>query len=102
AIAAVADGRTAGVFNLGAGEARPLKDVIELIRRETKSPLDPAYGAIPYRPDQVMHLEADISKLSAATGWRPQTSLEAGIGETVAFEKKVFESGDALVKQRPR
>jgi nucleoside-diphosphate-sugar epimerase len=88
AVAAAANGATSGFFNLGSGSARPLKQVIETIRTELQSPLQPEYGAIAYRPDQVMHLEADITRLTAATGWRPQVSLEEGIRATVAFERR--------------
>jgi UDP-glucose 4-epimerase len=42
---------------------------------------------VAYRPDQVMHLEADISRLHSATGWQPITELDDGIRATVAFEK---------------
>jgi nucleoside-diphosphate-sugar epimerase len=34
---------------------------------------------VPYRDDQVMHLQADISALSAASGWRPRVTLEEGL-----------------------
>ena len=93
AIVSVADGKTSGVFNLGSGQAWPLKKILETIRAELKTPVQPAYGAIPYRPDQVMHLQADISRLHAATGWTPQVGLEDGIRRTVAREKKLFEAG---------
>lgn len=87
AIATVADGNMKGIFNLGSGSSRLLKDYIEAIRNELGSTLEPIYGAIQYRPDQVMHLEADISRLSAATGWRPNTTMSQGIRATVAFER---------------
>src|SRR5262249_37028070 len=90
AIVSLANEKTSGVFNLGSGEARPLKEIIELIRVECGSSLQPAYGAVPYRPDQVMHLQADVSKLRATIGWAPQISLEEGIRRTVAWEKKLF------------
>ena len=48
----------------------------------------PEYGALPYRADQVMHLEADISRLTAATGWRPVTDLVEGLAATVDFERR--------------
>lgn len=56
----------------------------------------PAYGTIPYRPDQVMHLQADITKLRAATGWAPELSLAEGLREIVAWEKSLFEAGRAM------
>jgi len=99
AIASVADGKISGVFNLGSGAAWPLKKIIEIIRREANSAVQPVYGAIPYRPDQVMHLQANIEKLRSATGWLPQMSIEAGLCETVAHEKKLLETGIGLVKE---
>ncbi len=96
AIADVADGKISGIFNLGSGQARPLKQIIETIRAELHSPVVPAYGAIPYRPDQVMHLQADIKKLTTATGWMPEVSLEEGIRQTVTAEKKRFEAGATM------
>jgi nucleoside-diphosphate-sugar epimerase len=102
AIATVADGRISGVFNLGSGKTWPLKKIVETIRAELQTPVQPAYGAVPYRPDQVMHLQADIAKLRAVTGWKPQVSLERGIRETVAHEKKLFQTGGGLVKEPPQ
>ncbi|MBB6252927.1 NAD-dependent epimerase/dehydratase family protein [Nitrospirillum iridis] len=86
AIASVAESAVAdGIFNLGAGDAPPLIETISRIR----DLIDPAarlgVGEIPYRPDQVMHLEADISRLTAATGWRPRTPLGDGLRATVAW-----------------
>jgi len=88
AIAAVADGKTTGVFNLGSGRTRPLKDYVELIRQEVAAIVDPEYGAVPYRSDQVMHLEADVARLVAASGWSPVVSPQEGVRATVAFERK--------------
>lgn len=87
AVVAVIDRAAAGVFNLGSGAARPLVEYVEAIRNLLGSDLTPEYGAVPYRPDQVMHLEADISKLTAQTGWRPTVALPAGIAATVEFER---------------
>ena len=49
------------------------------------TPTTADFGAMPYRPDQVMYLEADISKLTAATGWKPRIGLADGIKETVNY-----------------
>ncbi len=87
AVVALADGAAGGVFNLGSGSAHPLKDYIKAIRSELGAAIEPAYGVVPYRPDQVMHLEADVTKLHAATGWHPQVSMAEGLRATVAFER---------------
>ena len=75
----------AGIFNLGSGMTRPLKDVVSLIRDLIDTQLEIGFGEIPYAPDQVMHLEADITKLRLATGWKPETSLEEGLRRTVEW-----------------
>ncbi len=39
-----------------------------------------------------MHLEADISKLYADTGWLPKVSFEEGIERVIEFEREKTES----------
>jgi UDP-glucose 4-epimerase len=90
AILSAADGKTTGIFNLGSGEARPLKEIIEMVREELATTLEPDYGALAYRPDQVMRLHADVTRLRAATGWRPRVSLAEGLRKTIEWEKKHF------------
>ncbi len=78
----------AGVFNLGSGQARPLRTVVERIRDSIDPSLSLGFGEVPYRPDQVMHLEADISRLTAVTGWTPRTPLDEGLGRTIAWHRE--------------
>ncbi len=74
-----------GIFNLGSGAPRKLKHVICLMREYIDPELEIGFGEIPYAPDQIMHLEADISRLRAATGWAPKVSLEDGLLRTVEW-----------------
>jgi nucleoside-diphosphate-sugar epimerase len=83
AVVAVLDSQPRGLFNLGSGQAVPLRTIIERVRDEVDASLPLGFGEVAYRPDQVMHLEADISALSAACGWRPTIDLASGIRETV-------------------
>jgi nucleoside-diphosphate-sugar epimerase len=46
------------------------------------------FGEVPYRPDQVMHLEANIARLQAATGWAPRVSLAEGLAKTVEWRRE--------------
>lgn len=89
AVAAVThEAGAAGVFNLGSGTAPRLRDIIERVRDEIDPALPVGFGEVPYRPDQVMHLEADIGRLSGATGWRPRTDLAEGVRATVDWYRK--------------
>ncbi len=99
AVVAVANGITSGYFNLGSGTAYPLRDYIEEIRTALESPLEPIYGALPYRQDQVMHLEADISRLIRITKWHPTTSIAEGIKATIDSEKKRMKSANECRNQ---
>lgn len=74
-----------GFFNLGSGSATPLREIIETVR-DLAAPGQPVgFGELPYRPDQVMHLQADIQRLTLATGWRPQVPLGEGLRSTVRW-----------------
>lgn len=79
-----------GVFNLGSGEAHPLREIITLIRDRIDPALPLGFGAVPYRPDQVMWLQADCGNLSRATGWKPKWALLDGINETIDWHKTLL------------
>ena len=74
-----------GVFNLGSGQVYTLRRIVETIRDMIDPKLPLGFGEAPYRPDQVMHLEADITRLEKATGWAPRTSIEEGLRECVRW-----------------
>jgi UDP-glucose 4-epimerase len=88
AVMAVAAERTAeGVFNVGSGRPIPVRSVVERIRDLVSSDMDLVFGEIPYRADQVWHMEADIARLSAATGWAPRITIDAGLAATVDWHR---------------
>jgi len=72
-----ADGKT---YPLGSGRARRLSEYLESL----KNIVNPAgvlqFGKKEYYPHQPMYLCADISELTADTGWTPEVSFEEGIG----------------------
>jgi nucleoside-diphosphate-sugar epimerase len=74
-----------GVFNLGSGRAIPVSDVITQIRNLAAPGMKLVFGDIPFRPDQVMHMQADITRLTRATGWEPAIPMEIGLEQTVAW-----------------
>lgn len=76
-----------GIANLGSGKAITVRNIIEKLKELTQSESKINFGALPYRPDQVMIMEADISKLSSHVNWIPQTNIDEGLKKTVEFEK---------------
>jgi UDP-glucose 4-epimerase len=84
-VAAAHEPAAHGIFNLGSGTAVPLRSIIERIRDEIDTALPIGFGDIAYRPDQVMHLEANVDRLRGVTGWSPTTPLGEGLRATVEW-----------------
>ena len=79
---------TEGVYNLGSGTAVRLQEIVATVRAliDPSTPL--GWGEIPYAADQIMHLEANIAKLTAATCWRPAVTLREGLEKTVDWYRQ--------------
>ena len=85
AICAVLEHEVSGFYNLGSGTTTTIRAVVEQIRDLIDPSLPIGFGEIPYRRDQVMHLEADITRLTSATGWLPAVGLERGLQQTIEW-----------------
>lgn len=77
-----------GIFNLGSGEAYAIRSIVERIRDLIDPDLPLGFGGVPYRPDQIMHLQADISRLREVADWSPQVSLDEGLRRTVEWYRE--------------
>lgn len=71
-----------GVFNVGSPEAPPLNETVMQLRDLVDPDAVLRFGELAYRPDQVMVLAADVSRM-IALGWNPQVPLDQGLRETV-------------------
>lgn len=81
-------GQDGGIYPLGGGTVRQLKEYICAIRDAIDPNLSVDLGAIPYPDKQVMYLCADISPLQQDTGFRPATRFGEGIRQTIAWAKE--------------
>ena len=79
------DPAASGVFNLGSGRPRTIRETVELARDRVDPALPLGFGEVPFRPDQVMHLEADVTRLRDTVGWTPKIDLPVGLDQTVAW-----------------
>lgn len=84
-VSVVRNEKAEGIFNLASGETHKLRYIVELIRDMVDPTLELGFGEVPYRTDQVMRLEANISGLRTVTGWRPVTPLHEGLRRTVSW-----------------
>jgi nucleoside-diphosphate-sugar epimerase len=71
------------IYCLGSGIGKPLKEYLEIIRNATNAKYQPNYGKISYTEKSIKYLCADITELTADTGWRPEISFEEGIRKMV-------------------
>jgi UDP-glucose 4-epimerase len=102
AIVAAADAPGAeGIFNLGSGRTRTIREIVEWIRDLIDPALSLGLGEVPVAPDAIRHLQADIGRLAGATGWRPRTSLEEGLARTVAWYRDAGPWGRRPASTRP-
>lgn len=73
----------AGVFNLGSGDPHTVRGVACTIGDLIDPKLALRFGEITYRVNQIMHRQADIQRLTDATGWIPRTDVHDGLRKTV-------------------
>ena len=79
------DATKSGVYNLCSNTAVQLKTIVQLAQALTKSTSPITYGALPYRPGQVMHMEGNFGKFEAAFGPMKRISLNEALAKTVDF-----------------
>jgi nucleoside-diphosphate-sugar epimerase len=82
-----------GVFNLSSNASLPLKQVVQWIKEYTGCPAEPAFGALPYRAGQSMHIEGDSTRFNQAFAFQPQIDIVEGL-------RKLVEAQPATNEQR--
>jgi nucleoside-diphosphate-sugar epimerase len=81
------DGQT---VELGSGEMFSIREVVQQLSDLATSTIDPQFGALPDRPLERVE-KADIAGSYELIGWKPTTSLRAGLTRTVKWYKKQAE-----------
>ena len=76
-------GRPGAVYPVGYGKTRMLREYFEVIRDAVDPSLPLGIGELPYPPNQVMHLQADLTSLREDTGFEPKVPFEEGIRLTL-------------------
>lgn len=79
---AITSAAASGIFNVGSPDAPPLRDTVTRLRDLIDPGAVLGFGELAYRPDQVMVLAADVSRM-LALGWKAEVPLDEGLRETV-------------------
>ena len=75
-------GAAGEAYNVGSGEARTVREVVDAVLRAAGSDLEPEVeGGAP--PGEGGRRALDVAKIAAATGWRPRITLEEGLRRTL-------------------
>ncbi len=72
-------------IDLGSGAAPTIRQFVETVHRLTASQTELQFGALPYRPNEAMHCQANIDRI-LQFGWQPAFGLEAGLQKTIELE----------------
>ena len=69
-------------FEIGIGKATPIKNIVELIKKISKSTTELRFGTLTYRDGEIMESVADNSYLKKI-GWEPHYTLREGLESTI-------------------
>jgi len=83
-----ADKHSCGVYVIGSGYSRKLKDFIEIITAKFGVASDKYLGLINTKTDSPVFLKADISRLKREYNWTPSTDFETGVEKTISYFKR--------------
>ncbi|MCC2547922.1 NAD(P)-dependent oxidoreductase [Hymenobacter sp. BT175] len=76
---------TSGVYNVSSNTATSLKTIVSAIQELTSSRSVINYGAVPYRPGQVMHMEGNSNRFRQVFGEIQSTPLPEALAEVINF-----------------
>lgn len=82
-----------GIYNVGSGVSRQLKEYIEIMHDITKSRSKLLYGKIHYPATGMVHTNPSISHLCEVIDWNPQVPFEEGIRRVVNMQQGIGKHG---------
>lgn len=74
-------------YNVGSGNAIEVKKILDMILSHSSKEIEVKTDSNKLRPVDVPIIEADITKITKDTGWKPEISLDTTITETLEYWK---------------
>jgi len=82
---ALTKGEAGEAYNVGSGRARSIRFILDGLLRLSLVPLKYQEDPERMRPIDVPFVQADVSKLRAATGWEPLISIERSLADILDY-----------------
>jgi nucleoside-diphosphate-sugar epimerase len=77
-----------GIYNMTSGESMKIKDILSFLEnRIAPQQRLLQIGALPYRPDQVMHMQGNSDRFFQSFNFRSTYSVNEGLEETINYYK---------------
>ena len=77
-------------YNVGSGKSIKIKDILKLILKESKCKIKVEQDEDKFRPVDIPTIQADISKITITTGWKPQIEIKTTIIDTLNYWRSVI------------
>jgi|GEM_PF-316304 len=87
---------TGGIYNLSSHFSIQLKSIVELIIKETKTNGHFNFGALPYRPNQVMHMEGNSNKFYATFNFSVTNNLQENISKLIKYYQSKYHQNNEI------
>ena len=73
------------LINIGGGEEVSIHDVVVKILDLLGNPIEPKFGALEHRPNEIWRMYCDATKARTLLGWEPAHTLDEGLAKTVEW-----------------
>ena len=83
-------GRSGETYNVGSGKAVTIQSILDKICELSSAKINVEIDKNKFRPADIPKIEADISKITKDTGWRPVISFEKTLNDTMNYWRNLI------------
>lgn len=76
-------------YNVGSGHAITIKSILDRVLAQSKVTIEVQVDESKFRPIDIPIIEADITKLHACTGWKPELSIDDSIQDVLNYWRAI-------------
>jgi GDP-4-dehydro-6-deoxy-D-mannose reductase len=83
-------GQPGDAYNVGSGQARSIREILDLLLSYAKRAIQVREDPARMRPIDVPLAVADIFRLRATTGWKPMVNFESALRQTLDYWREII------------